>query len=47
MRLSPGAVIPDVTATLKLNVEPGRAAVFLDDKYVGHASEFGPPFHVD
>jgi hypothetical protein len=34
-------VTPDVTATLKLNVEPGRAAVFLDDKYVGHASEFG------
>jgi hypothetical protein len=41
MRLSPRAVIPDITATLKLNVEPGRAAVFLDDKYVGHASEFG------
>jgi hypothetical protein len=41
MHLSPRAVIPDVTATLKLNVEPGRAAVFLDDKYVGHASEFG------
>ncbi len=41
MHLSPRTVIPDVTATLKLNVEPGRAAVFLDDKYVGHASEFG------
>jgi hypothetical protein len=41
MHLSPRAVIPDVTATLKLSVEPGRAAVFLDDKYVGHASEFG------
>jgi len=41
MHLSPRAVIPDVTATLKLNVEPGRAAVFLDDKYIGHASEFG------
>jgi PEGA domain-containing protein len=41
MHLSPRAVTPDVTATLKLNVEPGRAAVFLDDKYVGHASEFG------
>jgi PEGA domain len=41
MHLSPRVQIPDVTATLKLNVEPGRAAVFLDDKYVGHASEFG------
>jgi hypothetical protein len=41
MHLSPRAVTPDVTAELKLNVEPGRAAVFLDDKYVGHASEFG------
>ncbi len=41
MHLSPRVVPPDVTATLKLNVEPGRAAVFVDDKYVGHASEFG------
>jgi len=41
MHLSPRAVTPDVTATLKLNVEPGRAAVFLDGQYVGHASEFG------
>jgi hypothetical protein len=41
MHLSPRAVTPDITAELKLNVEPGRAAVFLDDKYVGHASEFG------
>jgi hypothetical protein len=41
MHLSPRAQTPEVTATLKLNVEPGRAAVFLDDKYVGHASEFG------
>jgi hypothetical protein len=41
MHLSPRAVTPDVTATLKLNVEPGRAAVFLDGQYVGHASELG------
>ena len=41
MHVSPRGPIPTVTATLKLNVEPGRAAVFLDDKYVGHASEFG------
>jgi hypothetical protein len=41
MHLSSRAVTPDITAELKLNVEPARAAVFLDDGYVGHASEFG------
>jgi hypothetical protein len=41
---SPRATSPEVTATLKLNIEPKRAAVFLDDKYVGHASEFGGAF---
>jgi len=41
MHLSPRAVTPNVTAELKVNVEPGRAAVFLDEKYIGHASEFG------
>lgn len=44
MHLSPRAQSPDVTATLKLNVQPGRAAVFLDDKFVGHAGEFGGKF---
>ena len=39
------AVSPDVTATLKLDVQPKRAAVFLDDKFVGHAGEFGGAFH--
>jgi hypothetical protein len=29
---------------LKLNIKPKRAAVFLDEKYVGHASEFGGKF---
>lgn len=41
---SPRAIAPEITATLKLNIEPKRAAVFLDDKYVGHASEFGGKF---
>lgn len=41
---SPRATAPDITATLKLNIEPKRAAVFLDDKFVGHASEFGGKF---
>jgi hypothetical protein len=45
MHLSPRATTPDITSTLKLNVEPGRAAVFLDGKFVGHASEFGGSFH--
>jgi hypothetical protein len=45
MHLSPRSRTPEVTGTLKLNIEPGRAAVFLDDKFVGHASEFGGKFH--
>jgi hypothetical protein len=45
MHLTAGARSPDVTATLKLNVQPGRAAVFLDGRFVGHASEFGGALH--
>jgi hypothetical protein len=45
MHLMPGAHAPDVTATLKLTVQPGRAAVFLDDQYIGHASELGGAVH--
>lgn len=45
MHLLPGARVPDVTATLKITVQPGRAAVFLDDKYIGHASELGGAVH--
>jgi hypothetical protein len=41
---SPRATAPAITSTLKLNIEPKRAAVFLDDKFVGHASEFGGKF---
>ena len=44
LNLAPRATAPDVTATLKLKIKPGRAAVFLDEKYVGHASEFGGKF---
>jgi len=36
---------PSATATLKLTVQPNRAAVFLDDSYVGHVGEFGGKFH--
>jgi hypothetical protein len=45
LRLSPRASAPEVTATLKLNIEPKRAAVFLDEKFVGHAAEFGGSVH--
>ena len=41
---SPRATAPTITSTLKLSIEPKRAAVFLDDKFVGHASEFGGAF---
>src|SRR5258708_32437639 len=45
MKMLPGARTSDVTATLKLTVQPKRAAVFLDDRYIGHASEMGGKFH--
>ncbi len=45
MHLVPGARPPAITAELKLTVAPGRAAVFIDDNYVGHASEFGGALH--
>lgn len=47
MRKSAGWTTPaaTATATLKLTVQPDRAAVFLDDWYVGHVGEFGGKFH--
>jgi hypothetical protein len=45
MEKAPGATWPSTTVSLKLNVQPTRAAVFLDDKFVGHAGEFGGAFH--
>jgi len=42
--LAPRATVPEITATLKLKVKPARAAVFLDEKFVGHAGEFGGSF---
>jgi hypothetical protein len=44
LHLAPRATVPSVTATLKLKIKPKRAAVFLDDKYVGHAGDFGGAF---
>lgn len=45
MRTSAAWRTPTTTATLKLTVQPDRAAVFLDDWYVGHVGEFGGKFH--
>lgn len=42
---SAGWQTPSTIATLKLTVQPNRAAVFLDDRYVGHVGEFGGKFH--
>src|SRR5580692_2887516 len=45
LTLSPHAEKPTITSTLKLNIQPGRAAVFLDGRFVGHASDFGGKLH--
>jgi hypothetical protein len=45
MEKDPSAQYPTVTAKLRLDIKPERAAVFLDDAYVGHASEFSGAFH--
>ena len=36
---------PSATAELKVNIKPDRAAVFVDDKVLGHAGELGGAFH--
>src|SRR5713101_3258234 len=45
MEKSVGWFTLSTTATLKLTVQPNRAAVFLDDRYVGHVGEFDGKFH--
>ena len=45
MHMLAGAHAPDVTVTLKLTVQPARAAVFLDGQYIGHAGELGGSVH--
>jgi hypothetical protein len=44
LHLAPNATVPEITSTLKLKVKPERAAVFLDEKFVGHAADFGGAF---
>jgi|SRR5579863_5735631 len=36
---------PKVTSQLKVDVQPDRAAVFVDDRFLGHAGELGGAFH--
>src|SRR6202521_18272 len=36
---------PTVTAQLKVDVQPDRAAVFVDNRFLGHAGELGGAFH--
>jgi hypothetical protein len=40
MAKAPTGTLPDVTATVKIAVNPSRAAVFLDGLFVGHVGEF-------
>jgi PEGA domain len=37
----PRAQYPTVSAEVRLQIEPDRAAVFVDDQFAGHAHEFG------
>jgi hypothetical protein len=46
MEENPKATYPgDDAAELRLDIQPKRAAVFLDDAYVGHGGDFGGRFH--
>src|ERR1700730_14105931 len=46
MEENPKAIYPGADAAeLRLDIQPKRAAVFLDDAYVGHGGDFGGRFH--
>jgi len=45
MLRAPGAALPRVTSQIKLYVSPDRAAVFVDDAFVGNVSEFSGVGH--
>jgi PEGA domain len=40
MQKAPTGAMPHSTATVKLAVQPTRAAVFIDGQFMGHAAEF-------
>lgn len=41
MLKNPKSVYPSVSSEVKLSVDPDRAAVFVDGRFVGHAGQFG------
>lgn len=43
MEKDPNATYPDATAQVKMAVSPNRAAVFVNDRFVGHVDEFDGP----
>ena len=43
MSKDPGAQYPAVTAQVKIAVKPNRAAVFLEDQFVGYVDQFDGP----
>jgi hypothetical protein len=45
MHRAPNAIVPVITAELKVDVQPDRSAVFVDDQFQGHAGELGGAFH--
>jgi PEGA domain len=45
MQKETGDTWPTVTAEVKVDVNPDRAAVFVDGKFLGHAGELGGAFH--
>ena len=45
MEKAPEETYPKVTAQLKMDVKPDRAAVFVDGQFLGHAGEVGGAFH--
>ena len=46
MEENPKAIYPgDDAAELRLDIQPKRAAVFIDEAYVGHGGDFGGRFH--
>jgi PEGA domain-containing protein len=46
MEENPKSIYPgDDAAEFRLDIQPKRAAVFLDEAYVGHGGDFGGRFH--
>lgn len=43
MAKDPQAQYPDMTAQMKIAVKPNRAAVFLEDRFVGYVDQFDGP----